>query len=89
MLDTPPFPAGHDAQIRAVQIRARDWGWRHAGRHNQAVSGLDLQVTPGERVLLLGASGAGKSTLIHALAGVLGDAEDGDETALFERNGDC
>ncbi|WP_199184960.1 ABC transporter ATP-binding protein [Cryobacterium sp. M15] len=80
MLDTPPFPAGHGAQIRAVQIRARDWGWRHAGRHNQAVSGLDLQVTPGERVLLLGASGAGKSTLMHALAGVLGDVEDGDET---------
>ncbi|WP_422386507.1 ABC transporter ATP-binding protein [Cryobacterium ruanii] len=67
-------------QIRAVQIRARDWGWRHAGRHSQAVSGLDLQIEPGERVLLLGASGAGKSTLVHALAGVLGDAEDGDET---------
>ncbi len=37
-------------------------------------------IEPGERVLLLGASGAGKSTLVHALAGVLGDAEDGDET---------
>ncbi|WP_104125999.1 ABC transporter ATP-binding protein [Cryobacterium sp. Y57] len=80
MLDTPPFPAAHGGEIRAVQIRARDWGWRHAGRHDQAVSGLDLQVMPGERVLLLGASGAGKSTLMHALAGVLGDAEDGDET---------
>ena len=42
------------------------------------MSGLDLDIAPGERVLLLGASGAGKSTLMHALAGVLGDAEDGD-----------
>ena len=69
-----------DPQRDAVHIRAHGWGWRHAGRHDHAVSELDLQIHPGERVLLLGASGAGKSTLMHALAGVLGDAEDGDET---------
>ena len=80
MPDTSSFPLARDPQIRPVQIRARGWGWRHAGRHSPAVSGLDLQIEPGERVLLLGASGAGKSTLVHALAGVLGDAEDGDET---------
>ncbi|TFV89758.1 ABC transporter ATP-binding protein [Blastococcus sp. CT_GayMR20] len=33
---------------------------------------VDLDVTPGERVLLTGASGSGKSTLLHALAGLLG-----------------
>jgi energy-coupling factor transport system ATP-binding protein len=43
------------------------------------VSELDLQIEPGERVLLLGASGAGKSTLIHALAGVLGGADEGEQ----------
>ena len=41
--------------------------------------GLDLHITPGERVLLLGASGAGKSTLVQALAGVLGGEDEGDE----------
>ncbi|WP_430298122.1 ABC transporter ATP-binding protein [Sinomonas sp. B1-1] len=60
-------------------VTARGWGWRHAGRKAFAVSGLDLDIAPGERVLLLGASGAGKSTLLHALAGVLGAAEEGEE----------
>jgi energy-coupling factor transport system ATP-binding protein len=79
--------------VRPAAVTARGWGWRHAGRPRPAVHGLDLDIRPGERVLLLGPSGAGKSTLLHALAGVLGDssadaaaagsqadAEDADET---------
>lgn len=62
----------------AARITARGWGWRHGDRPRPAVSGLDLDVAPGERLLLLGASGAGKSTLLAGLAGVLGDAQDGD-----------
>ncbi|QDY89905.1 ABC transporter ATP-binding protein [Arthrobacter sp. UKPF54-2] len=76
---------------RPAAVTARGWGWRHAGRPRPAVSGLDLEIRPGERVLLLGPSGAGKSTLLYALAGVLGegpgpsaaasaDADDADET---------
>ena len=55
--------------VRPAAVTARGWGWRHAGRPRPAVSGLDLDIRPGERVLLLGPSGAGKSTLLHALAG--------------------
>ena len=62
----------------AARVTARGWGWRHGDRPRPAVAGLDLDLEPGERVLLLGASGAGKSTLLAGLAGVLGDAEDGD-----------
>lgn len=61
-----------------ARIEARGWGWRHAGRRDPAVQGLDLTVEPGERVLLLGASGAGKSTLLHGLAGILGGADEGE-----------
>ena len=63
--------------VRPAAVTARGWGWRHAGRPRPAVSGLDLDIRPGERVLLLGPSGAGKSTLLHALAGVLGDGASG------------
>ena len=66
--------------VAGAHVRARGWGWRHAGRRAAAVSGLDLDIRPGERVLLLGASGAGKSTLVQALAGVLGSEDEGDET---------
>lgn len=61
--------------VRPAAVTARGWGWRHAGRFLPAVHGLDMEIQPGERVLLLGPSGAGKSTLLHALAGVLGDSD--------------
>lgn len=60
-------------------ITARGWGWRHAGRKAWAVRDIDLDIPHGQRVLLLGASGAGKSTLMHAIAGVLGGADEGYE----------
>jgi energy-coupling factor transporter ATP-binding protein EcfA2 len=63
----------------AASVTARGWGWRHAGRRAFAVRDLDLQISPGERLLLLGASGAGKSTLISALAGVLGGEDEGEQ----------
>lgn len=63
------MPSSEAGAVRAAAVSARGWGWRHAGRTAQAVHGLDVDIAPGERVLLLGPSGAGKSTLLHALAG--------------------
>ena len=65
--------------VAGARVSARGWGWRHAGRLRSAVAGLDLEIEPGERVLLLGASGAGKSTLLSGLAGVLGGDDEGDQ----------
>ena len=56
---------------RGVQLSATDFTYQHPDRSHPAISGLDLEVSPGERVLLAGASGSGKSTLLHAIAGVL------------------
>ncbi|MCM1013585.1 MULTISPECIES: ABC transporter ATP-binding protein [unclassified Brevibacterium] len=54
-----------------LPIRAHGYSWRHADRDSLAVGPVDLDIAPGEKVLLLGPSGAGKSTLLHAIAGVL------------------
>ena len=77
-------PLGEGAGAR---VCARGWGWRHAGRKNAALSDVDLDIAPGERVLVLGPSGSGKSTLMGGLAGLLGGAEEGEATGTLTIDG--
>lgn len=68
-------------------VRLRSLSWTPLGRARPVVSDLDLDIGPGERVLLLGASGAGKSTLLHAMIGVLGGALAGELSGTVEVGG--
>lgn len=57
------------------RVRARGFGLRYTTRRAWALTGVDLVVEPGERLLLTGASGSGKTSLLYAVGGLLGSDE--------------
>lgn len=50
----------------------------------QALRGIDLQVKPGELMMLVGPSGCGKTTLLSVIAGIL--ERDGGELSVLEKD---
>ena len=64
-------PASSGSHAAHVVIDGVGKTFRRSGRRTVAISGIDLQIAPGELVCLLGPSGCGKSTLLRIVAGAL------------------
>ena len=75
LLDRPgaALRVGRLAPTSPAQATVRFEGitFRYPSRAEPAVTGLDLELRPGETVALTGESGAGKSTVAHLLLGLL------------------
>jgi ATP-binding cassette subfamily C protein CydCD len=73
----PALPAA--APESPFPIAVRGLTARHPGQRDPAVTGIDLDLTPGRRIAVVGPSGSGKTTLAHVLLRFL-DREGGTYT---------
>lgn len=62
-------PNPSEARARPPLLAGRGLRFRHGGREQEALTGADFELVPGDHVLLEGPSGGGKSTLVSLLAG--------------------
>ncbi|HEY7814327.1 MAG TPA: thiol reductant ABC exporter subunit CydC, partial [Nakamurella sp.] len=78
VMDTPPVtapPSAHPVPLPdkagGPTIRLRGVCARWPGANRDALTGLDLDLVPGRRIVVVGESGSGKSTLLAVLLGFL------------------
>jgi ATP-binding cassette subfamily B protein len=69
----PDIPGSLDIDISKTSgrvVETRDLIYRYNDRSEPVLRGANLQIAPGDRLVLEGASGGGKSTLVSLLSGV-------------------
>jgi energy-coupling factor transport system ATP-binding protein len=67
-----------DSQAAGVPLSWRGFGFTYPGEAEPALSGLNLEVGAGQKVLVMGPSGCGKSTLGMTLNGIIPNSTEGD-----------
>jgi len=67
---TPPAPLNGNGRVPLIRLRGVKKCYKTAAGEFMALSGIDLDVYPGEFLGIIGKSGAGKTTLINMLTGV-------------------
>ncbi|MCA1854393.1 lipid A export permease/ATP-binding protein MsbA [Massilia oculi] len=67
MIDSPPEADTGTRELGRVQghLRFENVGFRYPEAHNPALTGVTLDVLPGQTVALVGVSGGGKSTFVN------------------------
>ena len=65
--------------MSCAPLSVKDLRFTYPGEHHPAIEGIDLNVTAGERVALLGPNGSGKTTFVMHLNGLL-ELQDGSIT---------
>ena len=70
-------------------LKIEDFSYRYQSRTSFTLKNINLQLKPGEMLLLAGRSGCGKSTLIKAISGLLGSDGNGEvEGKIYLHNED-
>jgi ATP-binding cassette subfamily B protein len=67
-VSVPDRPGARDPGALTGALRLEGVRFRYPGERALALDGIDLTVTPGETVALVGRTGAGKSTVVKLLA---------------------
>ena len=69
-MDADKSPTALDTRTVLLEVRGLNKTYREGDRTLTVLHGVDLAITAGERVALLGRSGSGKSTLLNLLGGI-------------------
>lgn len=68
-------PADVEGDASHTRLSLQEVGWRDNNASAPVVSGVSLELGPGDMVALTGPSGCGKSTILHLAAGLLHPTE--------------
>ncbi|CCN33746.1 putative ATPase component of Cobalt ABC-type transport system, contain duplicated ATPase [Vibrio nigripulchritudo SO65] len=70
-----------------MTIEFSDFSFRYESQSNATLKNLNLQINPGEKILIIGPSGSGKSTLGHCLNGLIPASFKGETQGSLTFNG--